>query len=73
MTRRLTLGCAAAVAAGIVQNWLRDWLRDDSEDMAKTMAALDRRLSRADELLGRLPRCGRRGHDHDAEDALATD
>ena len=40
---------------------LRDWLRDDSEDLAKTMAALDRRLTRADDLLGRLPRCGRRG------------
>jgi AcrR family transcriptional regulator len=40
---------------------LRDWLRDDSEDLAKTMASLDRRLTRADGLLGRLPRCARRG------------
>ena len=40
---------------------LRDWLRDDSADLAKTMASLDRRLTRADDLLGRLPRCTRRG------------
>jgi AcrR family transcriptional regulator len=39
---------------------LRDWLRDDSEDLAKTMACLDRRLARADDILGRLPRCARR-------------
>ncbi len=49
---------------------LGDWLRDDSADMAKTMASLDRRLARADDLLGRLPRCGRRAA---AGDASAMD
>ena len=33
---------------------LRVWLADDGEDQARTMAALDKALSRADSLAGRL-------------------
>lgn len=53
---------------------LRVWLKDESEDMAKTMAALDRSLTRADNLLGRLRsrRRGRRGQDGAPEAEEAT-
>jgi AcrR family transcriptional regulator len=44
-------GLAAVAAAAF-----RVWLHDDSQDMAKTMAALDKGLSRAENLARRLSR-----------------
>ncbi len=53
-----TTGCRGVLRlkglSAIYLSTLRVWLRDDSEDMAKTMAQLDRLLSRADSLIGRL-------------------
>lgn len=48
-------------ALGLVYLWvLRTWMQDDSADMAKTMAALDHRLSQAEQLAGTFRLVGRR-------------
>ena len=49
---------------------LRVWLRDESADSARTMATLDGHLRRAEHLLRRVPRRGRRAPETPpAEDA----
>ena len=45
-------GLRTQLLAGLYLLVLRDFLDDDSADLAKTMAALDRRLRRAQSLLG---------------------
>ncbi len=47
---RLRVRLLAALYLGV----LRVFLRDDSPDLTKTMATLDRRLRRAESLLGRF-------------------
>ncbi|MGD1878396.1 MAG: TetR family transcriptional regulator [Kiloniellaceae bacterium] len=53
-----TTGCRGALRmkglSAIYLATVRTWLRDDSEDMAATMAQLDKQLTRADALIGRL-------------------
>ena len=44
---------------------LRTWVDDDSPDMAKTMAALDRRLSQAEQIAGFVLRGPLRAKEHD--------
>jgi AcrR family transcriptional regulator len=39
---------------GVYVNVLRTWIDDESADLAKTMAALDRNLTRAEQVAGRL-------------------
>ena len=60
--------------AVIYADTFRVWLRDESADSSRTMAALDRRLNRAEDLIGWcrfVPRTGAAG-DEPAGDAAAA-
>ncbi|MHA1108107.1 MAG: TetR/AcrR family transcriptional regulator, partial [Alphaproteobacteria bacterium] len=54
--------------AAIYLSALRVWLADDSPDLERTMAHLDRKLRRAERLVGYLPD-GRRDEESDADAA----
>ena len=51
---------------------LRTWMDDDSPDMAKTMAALDRRLSQAEQFAGFVLRRERSAKHSDAEEEASN-